>query len=91
MRSPQFIYSTTFHWALTVAAVLAVFVTLLFGFIYWNTDKYLVARSDSMIAGIVNIIAELPEERRLPAINQHLKENFAAFSMPDYSMRTATG
>src|ERR1700739_2175153 len=75
MRSPQFIYSTTFHWALTVAAVLAIFVTLLFGFIYWNTDKYLVARSDSMIAGILNIIAELPEERRLPAISQHLKED----------------
>jgi signal transduction histidine kinase len=76
MRSPQFIYSTTFHWALTVAAVLAVFVTLLFGFIYWKTDKYLVARSDSMIVGVMNIIAALPEEdRRLNAVNQHLKED----------------
>ena len=76
MRSPQFIYSTTFHWALTVAAVLAVFVTLLFGFIYWKTDQYLVARSDSMIVGVMNIIAALPEEdRRLNAVNQHLKED----------------
>ena len=76
MRSPQFIYSTTFHWALTVAAVLAIFVTLLFGFIYWKTDKYLIARSDSMIVGNMNIIAAVPEEdRRLNAVNQHLKED----------------
>jgi signal transduction histidine kinase len=76
MRSPQFIHSTTFHWALTVAGVLAIFVTMLFGFIYWKTDNYLVARSDSMIAGTLNIIAAVPEqERRLIAINQHLKED----------------
>jgi signal transduction histidine kinase len=76
MRSPQFIQSTTFRWALTVAGILAIFVTLLFGFIYWKTDNYLVARSDSMIAGTLNIIAAVPEhERRLIAINQHLKED----------------
>src|ERR1700726_2625199 len=75
MRSPQFIHSTTFHWALTVAGVLAIFVTMLFGFIYWKTDSYLVARSDSMIAGTLNIIAEAPAERRVPAIDQHLKQD----------------
>ena len=76
MRSPQFIQSTTFRWALTVAGILAIFVTLLFGFIYWKTDKYLVARSDSMIAGNLNIIAAVPEaDRRLHAIDQHLKED----------------
>jgi len=75
MRSPQFIHSTTFHWALTVAGVLAIFVTMLFGFIYWKTDSYLVARSDSMIAGTLNIIAEAPPERRVPAIDQHLKQD----------------
>ena len=76
MRSPQFIQSTTFRWALTVAGILAIFVTLLFGFIYWKTDKYLVARSDSMIAGNLNIIAAVPEQdRRLHAIDQHLKED----------------
>jgi signal transduction histidine kinase len=76
MRSPQFIYSTTFRWALTVTGVLALFVALLFGFIYWKTDKYLVARSDSMIIGVMNIIAAVPEvDRRLNAVNQHLKED----------------
>ena len=76
MRSPQFIYSTTFRWALTVAGILAIFVTLLFGFIYWKTDKYLIARSDSMIIGTMNIVAAVPEqERKLIAVNQHLKED----------------
>jgi signal transduction histidine kinase len=75
MRPPQFIHSNTFHWALAVAGVLAVFVSMLFGFIYWKTDSYLIARSDSMIAGQMNIFAALPRERRLIAINQHLKED----------------
>ena len=75
MRSPQFIYTTTFRWALTVTAVLAIFVAVLFGFIYWKTEEYLVARSDSVLAGTLNIIAATPYERRLIAINQHLKED----------------
>jgi signal transduction histidine kinase len=76
VRPPQFIHSNTFHWALAVAGVLAIFVTMMFGFIYWRTDSYLIARSDSMIAGTLNIIAAVPEqERKLIAINQHLKED----------------
>jgi signal transduction histidine kinase len=75
MRLPQFIYTTTFRWALTVTAVLAIFVAVLFGFIYWKTEKYLVARSDSVLAATMNIIAATPYERRLIAINQHLKED----------------
>jgi signal transduction histidine kinase len=75
MRPPQFIHSTTFHWALAVAGVLAIFVTMLFGFIYWKTDNYLIARSDRVIAGELNIIAAVPEERRLYSIDQHLKED----------------
>jgi signal transduction histidine kinase len=75
MRPPQFIHSTTFHWALAVAGVLAIFVTTLFGFIYWKTDSYLIARSDRVIAGELNIIAAVPEERRLYSIDQHLKED----------------
>ena len=75
MRPPQFIHSTTFHWALAVAGVLAIFVTTLFGFIYWKTDSYLIERSDRVIAGELNIIAAVPEERRLYSVDQHLKED----------------
>src|SRR3977135_2150492 len=75
MRQPQFIRSSTFHWALAVAGVLAVFVIVLFGFIYWKTDDYLIARSDKMVATQLNFIAGLPNERQLEAIDQHLKQD----------------
>jgi signal transduction histidine kinase len=75
MRQPQFIRSTTFHWALAVAGVLAVFVIVLFGFIYWKTDDYLIARSDTMIARQLSYIAGLSSERRLIAIDEHLEQD----------------
>lgn len=75
MRQLQFIRSATFHWALAVAGVLAVFVIVLFGFIYWKTDDYLIVRSDRMIARQLNYIAGLPSERRLEAIAEHLEQD----------------
>src|ERR1700716_739546 len=75
MRQPQFMRSNTFRWTLAVAVVLAVFVIMLFGFTYWTIDDYLVARSDRMVAGQLNFIAGLPNERRLEAIDQHLKQD----------------
>jgi signal transduction histidine kinase len=75
MRQPRFIRSNTFHWALTVAAVFAIFVILLFGFIYWKTDDYLIARSDTMIARQLDFITALPADRRVGAIDQHLYQD----------------
>jgi signal transduction histidine kinase len=75
MRQLPFIRSTTFHWALAVAGMFAIFVTVLFGFIYWQTDQYLIARSDRTIAGQLSAIAALPSERRLDAISDHLKQD----------------
>jgi signal transduction histidine kinase len=75
MRQLPFIRSTTFHWALAVAGIFAIFVTVLFGFIDWQTDQYLIARSDQMIAIQLGAIAALPSERRLDAISDHLKQD----------------
>jgi signal transduction histidine kinase len=75
MRQAQIIRSNTFQWALTVAGVFAIFVIVLFGFIYWQTDQYLIARSDRMIARQLNVIAALPAERRLDAIDEHLRQD----------------
>src|SRR5882762_3502696 len=75
MRQTQIIRSSTFHRALAVAGVFAVFVTVLFGFIYWQADQYLIARSDKMIGSQLNFIVGLPSERRLDAINDHLKQD----------------
>jgi signal transduction histidine kinase len=75
MRQVPIIRSTTFHWALAVAGVLAIFVIVLFGFIYLQTDQYLIARSDRMIAGQLDAIAALPGERQRDAIDDHLKQD----------------
>jgi signal transduction histidine kinase len=72
MRQPHFMRSTTFRWTLAVAGLLAAFVIVLFGFIYWKTDHYLIARSDIMIARQLNYLAGLSGERRLIAIDAHL-------------------
>src|SRR6266481_6951692 len=75
MRQPQFVRSTTFRWALAVAGVLAIFVIVLFGFIYWKTDSYLIVRSDRMIARQLHYIAGLSGGRQLDAIEQHLEQD----------------
>ena len=75
MLQAQIIRSNTFQWALAVAGVFAIFVIVLFGFIYWQADQYLIARSDKMIGSQLNFIAGLPGERRLDAINDHLKQD----------------
>ena len=40
MGQADIIRSNTFRWALAVAGVFAVFVIVLFGFIYWQADQY---------------------------------------------------
>jgi signal transduction histidine kinase len=75
MRQPQFLRSNTFHWALLVAAVFAVFIIVLFGFIYWKTDDYLTVRSDRVITAQMNGIADLPPARRLEAVAERLRQD----------------
>jgi signal transduction histidine kinase len=75
MRQPQFMRSSTFHWALAVSAVFAVFVIVLFGFIYWKIDDYLTARSDRVITVELDGIAGLSPERRLEAIDEKLRQD----------------
>ena len=75
MHYPQFARSNTFHWTLMVAGVLAAFILALFGFIYWTIDDYLVARSDRVISAQIDGIAGLTPERRLEAIDEHLRQD----------------
>src|SRR6266436_2143334 len=75
MLQAQIIRSITFRRALAVTGAFAVFVIALFGFIYWQTDHYLISRSDRMIARQLNVIAALPGERRLDAIDEHLMQD----------------
>jgi signal transduction histidine kinase len=75
MRQPQFIRSNTFRWALIVSGVFAVFVIALFGFIYWQIDDYLTARSDRVITFEIEGISGLSPERRLQAIEEKLRQD----------------
>jgi signal transduction histidine kinase len=75
MRQPQFLRSNTFYWALMVAGVFAVFVTGLFGFIYWRIGDYLTARSDRVITAQMDGIAGLPPEWRVEAVDERLKQD----------------
>lgn len=75
MRQLQLIRSNTFRWASAVAAVFAVFMIVLFGFIYLKIDGYLITRSDRMIAQQLNFMAALPHDRRVDAISDHLAQD----------------
>ena len=75
MRHAHFMRSNTFQWASILAALLAAFVTVLFGFIYFKIDDYLVARSDRMISLQMQFYSALPAERRVGAIEDHLGQD----------------
>ncbi|NOJ45981.1 ATP-binding protein [Bradyrhizobium archetypum] len=71
----QFVRSNTFHWAAALAGLFAAFVTILFGFIYFKIDSYLIARSDRMITTQVNFFAALPLDRLIAALDDHLGQD----------------
>jgi signal transduction histidine kinase len=75
MRHVHFMRSNTFQWAAILAAVFAAFVTILFAFIYFKIDDYLVARSDRMITMQADFYSALPVERRTGAIEDHLGQD----------------
>lgn len=75
MHQIRLIRSSTFLWALAVAAAFALFVVGLFAFIYWKLDDYLVSRSDRMITTQIHFVADLPPARRISAIADHLAQD----------------
>ena len=75
MLQVQFLRSNTFRWASVVAGVFATFVVILFGFIYFNIDGYLVMRSDRLLETQAAFLASLPFEHSVSAIEDHLKED----------------
>jgi signal transduction histidine kinase len=73
MLQVQFLRSNTFRWASAVAGLFATFVVILFGFIYFNIDGYLVARSDRVLETQAAFLASLPFEHSVHAIEDHLR------------------
>src|SRR5258705_12171852 len=75
MQLLTFARSTTLRWTLLVAAVFTGFVVALLGFVYLKTKHDLTIRSDRMIASQMSVFADLSPERRLDAIDEHLKQD----------------
>src|SRR5216684_70150 len=75
MQLPEFMRSTTLRWTFLVAGIFAAFIVALLGFIYLKTESDLTTRSDRVIASQMGVFAGLSPERRLDAINEHLKQD----------------
>ena len=80
MQLPEFTRSATLRWTLLVVGTLAAFVVALLEFVYLKTKNDLTMRSDRVIASQIGVFAELPPERRLQAINEHLKQESGSHS-----------
>ena len=75
MQLTEFVRSTTLRWTLLVAGLFAGFVVALLAFVYLKTKHDLTMRSDRMIASQMSVFAQLSPERRLEAIDEHLKQD----------------
>ncbi len=60
MRRFEFFRTTSFRWAIAFAAVLAVGMGILSGFIYWRTTRFLVLRADSELRESAQIATREP-------------------------------
>ncbi len=75
MQLPEFTRSTTLRWTFLVASIFATFIVALLGFVYLKTKGDLTMRSDRVIASQMGVFADLSPERRLDAINEHLRQD----------------
>jgi signal transduction histidine kinase len=60
VRRFEFFRTTSFRWAIAFAAVLAVGMGILSGFIYWRTTRFLVRRADSELRESAQIATRAP-------------------------------
>src|SRR6267143_2082848 len=75
MQLSEFTRSATLRWTLLVAGIFAAFVVVLLEFVYLKTKNDLTMRSDRLVASQIGVFADLSPERRLDAINEHLKQD----------------
>ena len=75
MYLSEFMSSSTFRAAAIAAVGLCGIVLVLFGFIYWKTDQFLVTRSDSVIALQMETVSALPTDRKIEALRQQISQD----------------
>src|SRR6202166_3388182 len=88
MGLPEFARTGTFRSAAVASGAFAIFVLVLFGFIYRKTDRYLIARSDNVITSQLKVMSALPPDRQADIIAYHMGEDprgvqFAGLFRPD--------
>src|SRR6202521_5253681 len=75
MQLPEFTRLTTLRWTFLVVGIFAAFIVALLGFVYLKTEDDLTMRSDRMMVSHMGVFADLSPERRLDAIDEHLKQD----------------
>jgi signal transduction histidine kinase len=75
MQLSEFTHLTTLRRAFLMAGIFTALVVVLLGFVYLKTKGDLTMRSDRVIASQMDAFAALSPERRLDAINDHLKQD----------------
>lgn len=64
--------STTFRMTVVFGAIFGGAVTLLLGFIYWETQSYLTAQVDTVLKGMAVTYAHMPRDKLADQIDQSL-------------------
>lgn len=75
VRLPEFLQTTAFRWAIAFAAVFAVGMLLLSGFIYWQTVGYLTLRVDNELLDHARAIVRAPAAERTERIRRYLESD----------------
>ena len=57
-----------FHWTAALAGLFAIFITVLFGFIYFKIDDYLIRVPIASITTQIGFFAGLPRDRLIGAL-----------------------
>jgi signal transduction histidine kinase len=73
VRLRDFARSTTFRWALSIAAVFGVSIAIEFGFVYWRTAAYMTDRIDTVILDESATIESESGPERLSLMDSRLK------------------
>jgi signal transduction histidine kinase len=75
VRLPDFVRSTTFHWALGVAAAFGACTLMLFGFVYWQTAAYVTSSIDSDLTGEARFVVGNTREQALEFVAERLRDD----------------
>jgi signal transduction histidine kinase len=75
VRRPEFFSTTTFRWAMALAAVFAAGMALLSVFIYWQTVGYLTQRVDTELLDSAQAIVRASPAERIERIHRYLESD----------------